>query len=255
MVRAQAPNSIPLGNQACFHHTGLKTVREAVTSSVLGARRYDATKGLQNDLSSFSDVLQKISFNKIFFFLPTHRTSIWWKQNYTEERKQKNSVLFCAGRSGNSVIIGDSNIRFSMSVQIEIHKREIRSPIKALTLRENNATRHGQSLDSQFTAVHQTVFQASFVPSPSWCGLSSTLFSCGSLFVSTEPSASAVHTFCTCPHDAQTTKTEHNMYVGYRLGDEVMGRVSLWEPASSPVGREAGQRQWSTTTATVAGEE
>lgn len=90
MVRAQAPNSIPLGNQACFHHTGLKTVREAVTSSMLGARRYDATKGLQNDLSSFSDVLQKISFNKIFFFCPhTEQAS---DENKTIQKKENKKL-------------------------------------------------------------------------------------------------------------------------------------------------------------------
>lgn len=142
-------------------------------------------------------MLQENRFNRIFVFKSTisflffsHIEQAADKEIKLYRRKTKQNLHFiilvlCAG----AVIVGDGNIwfLFSSSVQINIYKREIESSLKALTLRGNNATWHKQSFDSRFTAVHQTFFPTSFVPSSSWRRLSSSLFSSSFVFFFLSP--------------------------------------------------------------------
>lgn len=94
------PNSIPQGNQACFHHTGRKRVREPVTSTTLGTMPHVATLIPLTGLTSDHFVTcYKNRFNRIFLSM-SHTTTIPTqtpnthpvkKQNYTAEK------LSCTG--------------------------------------------------------------------------------------------------------------------------------------------------------------
>lgn len=69
------PNSIPRGNQACFHHTGRKRVREPVTSTTLGTTQHVATLMPLTGLTSDHFVTgYKNRFNRIFLSMPQTTT-------------------------------------------------------------------------------------------------------------------------------------------------------------------------------------
>lgn len=111
------PNSIPLGNQACFHHTGLRRVRETVTSTMLGTMQYNATlmpvKGFK--MTSAREVLRENRFNRIFVFFFPHIEQASDKEIKLYRRKITKPSLdqfssLCR------VNIGDSDFRFLFSL-------------------------------------------------------------------------------------------------------------------------------------------
>lgn len=100
------PNSIPRGNQACFHHTGWKRVREPVTSTTLGTMQHVATLMPLTGLTSahFVTRYKRIALIEFFFqcHIPPpsqhqHQTRIWWRNKTIQQKNKKfhGFVLFC----------------------------------------------------------------------------------------------------------------------------------------------------------------
>ncbi len=267
------PNSIPLGNQACFHHTGPKRVRETVTSTMQGTTQYNATlmplRGFKMTSARF-DMLQENCFNRTFVFksinfFSTHKQEsdkeikLYRRKNKTKQNLHRNVSVLCFRVSEKSDIMGDGKVRclFSSSVAINIYKREIKSSLEALTLRGNNATRRERSFES-FYSSPSNLHSASFVPSSTWRRLSLSLFPLA--FFRSPPSflpVQSTHTESLWMHHRPLQHwTQHKC-------DVVWGYMELliwwWigyvgKKRRPLQGREAGQWWESTTTETVAGE-